>query len=454
MAINGCPECLTKQREIDRLTEEVQRLRQKLRYRERREKEGFFGSSTPSSKVPVKADTPAREKKKPGAREGHEGHGRAAFSEADADRVIEVAPPARCPSCGSGLAEKGRERRLVLESRPLAAERIVYRLPRMVCRHCGRTIRAQAPGVLPRSLYGNQLITQAAAMHYLHGVPLGRVGAQVGVEPGSLMEIFHRLARLLEGVVPGLVARYRQAPAKHADETGWRTAGKNGYAWLFATPTVSLFRFRKTRSGSVPREVLGEAPLPGVLVVDRYAGYNKAPCAVQYCYAHLLRDLKDLEKEFPDDPEVRAFVAALAPLLAAAMGLRTLPMSDRKFKRRAREIETQIRAAIDAPALHLGVRGYQDLFREQETRLYHWARDRTVPADNNLAERDLRPTVIARKVSFGSQSEHGAKTREVLMTVLHTLKKREADPVRRLKSALDALAADPTADPFPALFDD
>jgi len=86
--------------------------------------------------------------------------------------------------------------------------------------------------------------------------------------------------------------------------------------------------------------------------------------------------------------------------------------------------------------------------------MYHWARDRTNPDDNNLAERDPRPTVIALKVSFGSQSEKGAKTREILMTVLHTLKKQRADPAGHLKSALDAMAADPCLNPFNILFKD
>jgi hypothetical protein len=39
----------------------------------------------------------------------------------------------------------------------------------------------------------------------------------------------------------------------------------------------------------------------------------------------------------------------------------------------------------------------------------------------------LSPLVIARKVSFGSQSEAGARTREVLMSVLHALRKRTDD---------------------------
>ena len=86
----------------------------------------------------------------------------------------------------------------------------------------------------------------------------------------------------------------------------------------------------------------------------------------------------------------------------------------------------------------------QDIFRKHSKRLYHWTRDPTIPAENNLAERDLRPLVIARKVSFGSQSEAGARTRETLMTILHTLKKRGSSSkvAAVLQAALDRLAQD------------
>lgn len=72
--------------------------------------------------------------------------------------------------------------------------------------------------------------------------------------------------------------------------------------------------------------------------------------------------------------------------------------------------------------------------------MYQWASDRRVQADNNRAERELRLTVIARKVSFGSQSEAGAKTRETLMSVMQTLKKRVKDPIQKFKRTLDELA--------------
>jgi hypothetical protein len=91
-------------------------------------------------------------------------------------------------------------------------------------------------------------------------------------------------------------------------------------------------------------------------VVDRYAGYNRSPCAIQYCYAHLLRDLEDLDKEFPDQPEVRGFVQTVRPLLAAAMGLRGLGLSRKAYRRQAADLRRKIKRVMNATAQHLGVR--------------------------------------------------------------------------------------------------
>lgn len=450
--INPCPVCHEKQEEINRLRDEIICLKDRLRHRERKGTEGFFGSSTPSSQKPVKANTQEKPKKPRGAKDGHAGFGRKALTSADADHVERMETGERCPECGNPLEAKGDEHRSVLDSRPVKAEKILYLLEKKWCRRCGKTFRAEAPGVLPKNLYGNQLMANAAVMHYLHGIPVGRVCEQLGIGDGALLNIFHRMATLFSGIVPHLVEEYRQSPVKHADETSWRTNGKNGYAWLFATPKISIFLFKKTRSASVPREVFGKERLPGTLVVDRYSGYNKTPCDIQYCYSHLLREVQDIEKEFPDQKEGMAFVSSVAPLLALAMGLRHQPISDEQFNQKAIEVETQIKALMESPAQHMAIRRIQDIFTENEARLYHWARNRTVPPENNLAERDLRPTVIARKVSFGSQSDGGASTRGVLMTVLHTLKKRDADVAARLKNTLDQLAKDMGRNPLDLLF--
>jgi len=104
--------------------------------------------------------------------------------------------------------------------------------------------------------------------------------------------------------------------------------------------------------------------------------------------------------------------------------LRKVETNDTAFRKRSAQIVSKIKQTIHCEAHHPAIQKIQDIFREHEDRLYHWSLDRTISAENNLAERDLRSLVIARKNSFGSQSERGSHTREVLMTVLQTLKKR------------------------------
>jgi hypothetical protein len=275
---------------------------------------------------------------------------------------------------------------------------------------------------------------------------------QLGVGNGTLHGALRQLAERLAPACDQLRQDYRAAPVRHADETGWRTDGCNGYAWLFCTEQLSLFRFRQTRSGQVAQEVLGALPLAGVLVVDRYNGYNRAPCPLQYCYAHLLREVQDLEQEFPEQVEVLVFVSLFAPLLAAAMKLRGRALAPAEFRAEASRLKDRIIDWSGNAAQHPGIQRIQNIFREHPTRLYHWAENAQVPADNNFAERALRPLVIARKISFGSQSEKGARTREVLMSILHTLRKRGGDTAALFARALNALANDNRLSPYDALF--
>jgi glutamyl-tRNA reductase len=134
------------------------------------------------------------------------------------------------------------------------------------------------------------------------------------------------------------------------------------------------------------------------------------------------------------------------------MSLRTLDITDSQFKQQAAKIKDAIINITNRQARHPAIQKVQDIFRQKAQRLYHWAEDRNIPADNNRAERELRPLVIARKISFGSQSDAGARTREILMTVLHTLKKKTGDVTAAFKSALDKFAKQNDVDIYKAVF--
>ena len=440
-AVNACQGCLEKQREIDRLKEEIQRLRVKLSAKKRKDKDGFFGSSTPSSQLPVKANAcPEQTLQRGGAKPGHPGAGRQKHppEEVDCVREIEVAP--RCPDCQCVMPEKDHRERSVLDLDPIRVLKVRYRLQRRQCPQCKRIIAAQAAEVLPRFMFSNQLLAEIIDSHYVQGIPLGRICVRWQLNYGSVIEALHRVAGLFTPVMKPLVESYRQSVVRHADETGWRCDGQQGYCWLFTSDSVSLHLYRKTRSAKVVEEVLGKSALAGYLVVDRYPAYRRAPCQVQYCYAHLLRDLKDLREEFADEREVEAYAQEMITLLSQAMRLQSSKPADSEYYREAQRIKQEMLAAGEKGSHHLAIKRWQDFFVEEAERLYHWVEDRRVPCENNRAERELRPTVIARKVSHGSQAEEGARTREVLMSVMQTLKKRVGDPRQRIKAVLDRLA--------------
>ena len=63
-----------------------------------------------------------------------------------------------------------------------------------------------------------------------------------------------------------------------------------------------------------------------------------------------------------------------------------------------------------------------------------------VPLDNNLAERVLRGPAIGRRLSFGSDSENGARFTAVMYSVVGTLALNGMDVLRWLEAWLEACA--------------
>ncbi|MHC4172603.1 MAG: hypothetical protein ACYTBX_07670 [Planctomycetota bacterium] len=75
----------------------------------------------------------------------------------------------------------------------------------------------------------------------------------------------------------------------------------------------------------------------------------------------------------------------MAAQLANAISLRTLDIADRQFRRQAVKIENEIIKITHHQAQHPAIQKLQDIFREKAGWLYHWAQDRSIPADNNLS---------------------------------------------------------------------
>ena len=60
---------------------------------------------------------------------------------------------------------------------------------------------------------------------------------QLRLSVGAIVAATQRTAEKARPAVAGILERIRGSPVVHADETGWRENGANGYVWTFSTPT-------------------------------------------------------------------------------------------------------------------------------------------------------------------------------------------------------------------------
>ena len=259
---------------------------------------------------------------------------------------------------------------------------------------------------------------------------------------GEIVELAHDVRRQLQGPADQLLVQARQQAVLHQDETGWREDGANGYVWVTASAgaeAVRYFEYSKSRSHVVAQRLLGER-FPGVLVSDFYAAYNCIPGRHQRCWSHLLLDLHQLKAAHPGRADVLQWAEAVRHLYDAAQAwLATHPAATAeerqeqyaRFYQRACELGQCYARDSSHPCWALAKR----LLRHQEE-LFQFVLLPDLPADNNLAERSLRPLVIMRKISGGTRSPEGTKTRLTLASLLGTWHARGLNPLIECLAAL------------------
>ncbi len=357
----------------------------------------------------------------------------------------------QCPDCGGALVGGSRQRgREVLELAPAPAAVIEHVYLARRCPQCGR--RCVPPPELDGVVVGRQrlgvgLVSLIATLRLQGRWPYGQIQwflatvHRLQLSQGALVSAVRTVAR--QGAAPAaqIQEQVRASPVVHADETGWRENGRNGYVWTFSTPTARLF-VRGSRAGSVVDAALGPA-FAGVLVSDFYAAYDHVPTPKQRCWAHLLRDVHALRQQYPDDTALTAWATALHRLYERARAGATGPTpGPRAAQRRQHALRTALQAALVKLATLPATAPppvYQTLakrLRRYEGELFTFVTEPGVPPDNNAAERSLRHLVTQRKISGGTRSPDGSATLMVASTLFGTWQAQGRDPLQACRDLL------------------
>ena len=109
-------------------------------------------------------------------------------------------------------------------------------------------VRTRIDGVMDGCRYSNSVIARAATDFYLNGIPAGVVSRSLGVNKGTLLGAFARVAEALEPVRAKACSIISSAEFAQGDESRWRIDGRNGYAWVFMAGNLVVFACADSRA--------------------------------------------------------------------------------------------------------------------------------------------------------------------------------------------------------------
>ena len=417
-------------------------------------------------------DKPGSERKR-GQQRGAPGHGRTQRPGLD-ERTEEHNPPPDacvCGRCGQPYAPNGAEESTLVEIEVKAHKRVIRRPRwRRTCECASSPMEVSAPPVprlFPRTLYGTSFWARFLFEHCACFRPVHRVAAWMSaqgltVSPGTLADSLKRFEPLAEAIL----AHQNKAALRHADETTWRVQELRGEdrssrAWLWASVSSDAVSFHidPSRSAEAAQKLFGDALLDTVIVCDRYSAYKRlarlreGKVTLAFCWSHMRRDFVECaagQVRLTDwcqgwieriasiyrlnearlahyDPVIErqtpAFDAAQGALKEALDGL---------FAEAAREL-------VGLPDQARQGRALRSLLNHREGLSVFVDRPQ-VPLDNNRAERFLRGPAIGRRLSFGSDSEDGARFTAIMYSVVGTLSMNGIDILSWLDAWLAACA--------------
>ncbi len=412
----------------------------------------------PTKRMPgLKPASPPR-RRKPGPRKRRP-HG---FSRPLSPVPTEVVVHAvdRCPACRTSLSGGiERWRKEVLTLPPVAPARIIHHVYlERTCPGCGQ--RVAPPPAVPAELgvlagrqrLGLELLAQLAVWRTEFRLPIPVIAwglrALHGLElsEGAIVAALRRVAAAAQPLVEQIRAAIRASPHVHADETGLRQDGTNGYLWSFSTPT-ERFYVHGRRDKTVVDAVLGPA-FAGVLSSDFYAAYDHYAGPHQRCWRHLLTDIHALVERHPSDAGLRAWADQVHGVYARAQrGVAAAEPDPAVRDREQRACEAallalcQAHVAADAAVVPQAVLCRR--IAKYLPELFTFVAEPGVDSTNNAAERSVRPVVVQRKISGGTRSLAGTTTFCTLQTLFGTWRVRNLDPLVACRQLLLAHAAAP-----------
>jgi len=373
---------------------------------------------------------------KSGQKDGHVG-----YSRHIPERIDEVKEHKldSCPICGEPVSDTQEIRERVVEDiEQPRTKNTTHLIHRCYCKKCNKIVEPEIEDALPNARFGLRLMVLILVLKLDSRIPSNKIVSLLSsvfgikISDGEIYGILRQLSEAFGDYYGELEKKIKEALAKYIDETSWRINGKNNWLWIFINKEIALYIVRKRRSSKVPIEILGNQD-GKIIITDRFSAYNElarvSGCEHQICWAHLLRNSKDLAEHYQEAKYIHK-------------RMKYIHRNAIKLNHKAsKEEKEKLLYWIDL----IASRNYKSsevykfvksVCRYHRDNLFRFVDNPEIESTNNRAESGLRPAVVIRKISGGSRSEDGAEVTARLLSVLQTIKMQTSNPYQGLLNLL------------------
>jgi transposase len=368
-------------------------------------------------------------KRKRGGQKGHKKHERELIPSKECDEVISLHPDA-CRRCGTQLSGKDPDplRHQVWELPEIKAIVTEYQRHRLTCPGCSTTTCAALPKGVPQGQSGPRLVAFTGLLmgHFRQSKRRASLFLQDLLKmpccPSLTVKMQNQVSAALAAPYEELQKELEKQDQVFMDESPTKQANQKAWLWTAVAPLFAVFAIFSNRKGEALPKLLGNA-FQGIVNCDRAKMYWQAK-RLQWCWAHLKRDFQALIDH--RDNQVKRLGHDL---------MRQVKLMFQHWRRyKAEEISwttfrvymRPVQQEIDGLLLRGIFSGNPRLIgmctelHNNRKWLWTFVKVQGIEPTNNTAERALRPAVIYRKLSFGTQSDSGSRFIERMLTVTET----------------------------------
>ena len=455
-------------RRMDKLEQEMGQLRAENELLKEQLARNSANSSQPPSKNPLTFKPNRKEPtgKKRGGQIGHIGHERKLYPVEMCQEVIDHYPE-QCSKCGAEVSQSISTqvyRHQVVEVPPVQPIVIEHRFHPMTCTCCGTENQApEMTEIIGKGGYGDCVAAYVGLFSSQYRQSYRQIQkimqAVFGIEMslGTINNLRTEVSEAVSAAVTEAQVYIQQQPIVGVDETGFKQRngdGQNatktsGWLWVAVTPLIICFQVILSRASTAAQTVLGSA-FAGFITSDRCPAYNWVDIANrQICWAHLKRDFIQISERAGASAEIGESLLAQEKLLFNLWHqFRNEQLTRTELVQAVEPIRAKVSSQLhEAAELQIGeyektplaktVRTCRNLLKLFDS-LWLFVREEGVEPTNNAAERAIRPAVIWRRTSFGSDSAAGSEFVSRLLTVVSSLNLQERNILDFLVESVSA----------------